>query len=167
MQGEKTESVVFGMRFHVTIIQEKMILDFGRRIAVKKCFNTAGDCKQQIHYMVDISDRLEQIRTMVDAGMYFTINRARQCGKTTMLRSLEKFLEDDYVVVSFDFQTLSYADFEKEELSFPKLKTMIHSLLFQGQSIVYNPDDDVTGLALMFGFVKTNGGFRPDCEPNL
>ncbi len=30
-------------------------------------------------------------------------------------------------------------------------------LLFQGQGIVYNPDDDVIGLALMFGFVKTSG----------
>lgn len=33
--------------------------------------------------MVDISDRVAEIKKMVDTGKYFTINRARQYGKTT------------------------------------------------------------------------------------
>ena len=53
--------------------------------------------------MVDITDRLEQIKKMIDAGQYFTINRARQYGKTTTLRALAKYLVQDYVVVSLDF----------------------------------------------------------------
>lgn len=83
---------------------------------MKKCFNVSADCKSWLHYMVDISDRLEQIKAMVDAGEYFTVNRARQYGKTTMLKALEKFLKNEYIVVSLDFQMVSYADFEKEEL---------------------------------------------------
>lgn len=43
-----------------------------------KIFNVAGDCKPKIHYMVDITGKLQRIKEMVDAGQYFTINRARQ-----------------------------------------------------------------------------------------
>lgn len=64
--------------------------------------------------MVDITDRLEQIKKMIDAGQYFTINRARQYGKTTTLRALAKYLVQDYVVVSLDFQLMSHKDFAKE-----------------------------------------------------
>ena len=79
-----------------------------------KIFNIAADCKPSIHYMVDISDRLEQIKKMIDSGQYFTMNRARQYGKTTTLRALAKYLEQDYVVVSLDFQLMSHKDFEEE-----------------------------------------------------
>ena len=50
--------------------------------------------------MVDISGKLEQIKAMVDYGDYFTINRARQYGKTTTLSLLKKELKDEYIVVS-------------------------------------------------------------------
>lgn len=43
-----------------------------------KEFNTTGLCIPEKHYMVDISDRLAEIRRMVDAGKYFCINWARQ-----------------------------------------------------------------------------------------
>ena len=66
--------------------------------------------------MVDLSERLEQMKAMIDAGEYFTVNRARQYGKTTTLKTLEKFLENEYVVLSLDFQMMSHRDFEKEEL---------------------------------------------------
>ena len=51
---------------------------------------------------------------MIDAGQYFTINRARQYGKTTTLRALAKYLAQDYVVVSLDFQLMSRKDFAEE-----------------------------------------------------
>ncbi|NBH97370.1 ATP-binding protein [Hominisplanchenecus murintestinalis] len=81
---------------------------------MSKIFNTSAVCRPEIHYMVDLSDRLEQIKKMVDRGDYFTINRARQYGKTTMLRALGSFLAENYVVVSLDFQMMSQSDFEKE-----------------------------------------------------
>ena len=77
-----------------------------------KTFNITADCKPSLHYMVDISGRLGQIKKMIDAGQYFTINRARQYGKTTTLRALAKYLEQDYIVVSLDFQLMSHRDFE-------------------------------------------------------
>ena len=52
---------------------------------------------------------------MIDAGEYFTINRARQYGKTTLLAALAEYLKSEYKVISLDFQTISYGDFENEE----------------------------------------------------
>ncbi|MCD7865406.1 MAG: AAA-like domain-containing protein [Clostridiales bacterium] len=80
-----------------------------------KIFNVNGTCRAEQHYMVDLSSRLRAIKAMVDAGDYFTINRARQYGKTTVLNALADYLKSDYYVISLDFQGLSYADFETEE----------------------------------------------------
>lgn len=81
-----------------------------------KIFNVNAACIQELHYMVDITDKLEKIKSMVDAGQYFTINRARQYGKTTTLRALRKLLEKDYVVVSLDFQLFGEAKFKNENI---------------------------------------------------
>ena len=80
-----------------------------------KIFNVAADCKRDLHYMVDISARLTAIQDYVDRGEYFTINRARQYGKTTTLRALAEYLKDKYYIVSMDFQMqMSYAKFRDE-----------------------------------------------------
>ena len=54
---------------------------------MKKIFNTSADCKPALHYMVNIDNKLAEIKEMVDRGDYFTINRARQYGKTTTLKA--------------------------------------------------------------------------------
>ncbi|MDO4336629.1 MAG: AAA-like domain-containing protein [Eubacteriales bacterium] len=82
---------------------------------MSKIFNIDGACDPELHYMVDISGRLQEIKAMVDSGKYFTINRARQYGKTTTLAALSELLKDDYQVFSLDFQTISYGDFESEQ----------------------------------------------------
>lgn len=53
---------------------------------------------------------------MVDAGNYFTINCARQYGKTTTLAALAKALGEDYYVISLDFQMLGSASFQNENI---------------------------------------------------
>ena len=80
-----------------------------------KRFNTTGLCVPEKHYMVDITERLVQIKAMVDAGYYFTINRGRQYGKTTTLSALRKYLIPEYEVSSLDFQGIGAAGFETEE----------------------------------------------------
>lgn len=69
-------------------------------------FNVNAVCSPNEHYMVDISDKLQQIKAMIDAGKYFTINRARQYGKTTTIRVLKEYLSNEYIVISIDFQIL-------------------------------------------------------------
>ena len=80
-----------------------------------KEFNTTAVCIPEKHYMVDLTERVKEIRKMVDAGKYFTINRARQYGKTTTLNALRKALSSEYVMASLDFQGLGNASFRTEE----------------------------------------------------
>ena len=80
-----------------------------------KKFNTTAVCIPSKHYMVDISGTVREIGKMVDDGKYFTINRARQYGKTTTLNALRKALQDHYEVISLDFQGLGNASFQTEE----------------------------------------------------
>lgn len=79
-----------------------------------KRFNTTGPCIPGKHYMVDLTERLAQIHELVDEGAYFTINYARQYGKTTILAELAKKLSEDYLVISLDFQRFSDTCFESE-----------------------------------------------------
>lgn len=80
-----------------------------------KTFNTAAVCVPSKHYMVDLSDRIQEIRKLVDSGKYFTINRARQYGKTTTLSALMRALSNDYMVLFLDFQGIGNDSFANEE----------------------------------------------------
>ena len=80
-------------------------------VKLRKVFNVSGVCRPDFHYMVDLKWRLEEIRVMIENGQYFTINRARQYGKTTLLRALADFLKNDYMVVSLDFQNIESGEY--------------------------------------------------------
>lgn len=70
-----------------------------------KKFNVTGICITERHYMVDTGDKVERtISNYIREGKYFTINRARQYGKTTMLHELEKRLLPEFVVIRISFE---------------------------------------------------------------
>ena len=77
-----------------------------------KSFNTAGTCRPNEHYMVDITERLEIIRKMVAKGEYFCINRGRQYGKTTTLEAISCRLSDEYCVFKISFEGADNSVFE-------------------------------------------------------
>ena len=76
-----------------------------------KRFNITGTCYADKHYMVNIDDRVQQIKKMVDRGDYFCINRGRQYGKTTTLHFLKKALDSEYTVFSISFEGGTDEDF--------------------------------------------------------
>ncbi|MDP4146845.1 MAG: AAA family ATPase [Bacillota bacterium] len=82
---------------------------------MKKRFNSTGVCISRKHYMVDISEKLEQIRELIDNEFYFTINRPRQYGKTTTLSELVNLLESEYLVSSISFEGIGDKIFQDEE----------------------------------------------------
>ena len=97
------------------MIPETYLAEKKNLSVTKRVFNTIGICDPKEHYMVDLSERLSQVRKLVDGGKYFTINRARQFGKTTTLRALADYLSQDYLVISMDFQMqMSDAKFKNE-----------------------------------------------------
>ncbi len=70
-----------------------------------RTFNTAGVCIPEQNYMVDISARVDMIiADYIDEGKYFTVNRARQYGKSTMLYLMEQKLRERYLVVRLSFE---------------------------------------------------------------
>lgn len=82
---------------------------------MNKKFNITGCCYPDRHYMVDLIPRLQEMKIFIDNGEYFMIRRPRQYGKTTALKLLKRYLENDYIVFLMDFQRFSTADFESEE----------------------------------------------------
>lgn len=83
---------------------------------MKKEFNTVGLCIKDMHYMVDMKDRIEHIKLLIEKDRYFTINRARQYGKTTLLNLLYEELKEKYFVIKISFEGIGGRVFEKEEL---------------------------------------------------
>ena len=79
-----------------------------------KEFNTTGLCNPNKHYMVDISNNLENIKKLVEKEKYFIINRPRQYGKTTTLVALENNLKDEYLVISISFEGIGNVVFSTE-----------------------------------------------------
>ena len=79
-------------------------------------FNVTGLCIPSKHYMADISNKVSQIAAMVEKGQYFTINRARQYGKTTTLWLLDDELaKQGYAIAHISFEGIGDTPFENEE----------------------------------------------------
>ena len=81
---------------------------------MRRTFNVNGSCNPKLHYMVDLTERLAEIKEMVDAGQYFIINSPEKCGKTTVITALKDELKKGYEVISLDFQNLKNSDFQSE-----------------------------------------------------
>ena len=81
---------------------------------MRKEFNTTGSCNPEWHYMVDTSAKLAKIEDLIDRGKYFTINRARQFGKTTTLDAIYRNLSDKYnvITISLESEILEYKSLE-------------------------------------------------------
>lgn len=81
--------------------------------------------------MVDISNKIEQIKKLIDNEFYFTINRPRQYGKTTTLNEINNRLKDLYLVINISFEGIGDVVFEDEKSFCNKfLKLIIKDLAF-------------------------------------
>lgn len=84
---------------------------------MKKRFNITGMCIPGQHYMADMSTKLGQMKELVVNGDYFTINRPRQYGKTTIIYLLQQLLQKDsnYLVLDLSFEGISSRTYENHE----------------------------------------------------
>lgn len=80
-----------------------------------KKFNVTGTCIPEKHYMADISEKLSQIIGMIENEEYFTINRARQYGKTTTLSQIDRKLRGKYTVLRMSFEGAGENAFKSDE----------------------------------------------------
>ncbi len=79
-----------------------------------KYFNTEGPCYPQEHYMVNLDERIMEIKKLADRKKYFSINRGRQYGKTTTLDMLQEKLRNEYAIFYISFEGLTEESFESE-----------------------------------------------------
>lgn len=74
---------------------------------MRRRFNITGLCSPERHYMVRLNDRLKKIKEdYIDYGSYFVINRGRQYGKTTTLRSLKNICRKSTLWCRWIFKNL-------------------------------------------------------------
>ncbi|MGL5149902.1 MAG: AAA-like domain-containing protein [Clostridium sp.] len=102
-----------------------------------KYFNTAGLCVNDLHYMVNIDNKIKDIEKLIDRGSYFTINKPRQYGKTTILNSIEQKLSSKYLVISLSFEGVGDIIFQDErEFTQKFINLMCKSLRFSSKGYV-------------------------------
>ncbi|MCP4157869.1 MAG: AAA family ATPase, partial [bacterium] len=79
-------------------------------------FNYTGACAPGKHFMVNVNKRVDTIASLIDDGEYFSIDRPRQSGKTTILDSLERKLPpEEHLVISLSFEGIGDTFFSSEE----------------------------------------------------
>ena len=83
-------------------------------------FNVTTTCVKHLHYIADISKKMDIIIKMIDDGYYFTINRGRQKGKTTILKLLSIELSHKYFVIPISFEGRNSL-FENDEVFASKI----------------------------------------------
>ena len=134
---------------------------------MQKKFNITGVCIPGKHYMVDTSAKIAAIKTMIEQGDYFVINRPRQYGKTTTLFLLEQELKKDsrYLVMATSFEGIDepthadqklfipvFLDLLKKSLAFSREKELIDLINSQ------DPIRNFNGLSsLITGLVEESG----------
>ena len=65
--------------------------------------------------MVDTAERFKTVETLIDYGEYFTINRARQYGKTTTLDAIWRKMSDRYLVVPLSLEGIDSTAYASNE----------------------------------------------------
>ena len=95
----------------------------------ERSFNIYGTCRPDTDYMVDITERVEVVKKMVDLGLYFTINRPRQYGKTTLISALTRRLSNEYICARISFEGLGDESFENAKAFCETLMDKIQTAL--------------------------------------
>ena len=126
-------------------VEERYVQKSSNRV-----FNTTGVCDPAVHYMVDLTQRLYEVRKLVDEGKYFTINRARQFGKTTTLQALAEYLSQDYLVISMDFQMQMSDSKFKSEHSF----SLAFARAFENSFRIMDCDENGEYQIALNGFIE-------------
>ncbi|BAH06866.1 hypothetical protein CKR_1815 [Clostridium kluyveri NBRC 12016] len=93
---------------------------------MEKEFNVTGTCIPEMHYMVDISNKLDKVFRLIEKGKYFVINRPRQYGKTTTLFLLNRELKKDnnYLPIKISFEAI-------DSETYNEMKSFLKSVMTQ------------------------------------
>jgi energy-coupling factor transporter ATP-binding protein EcfA2 len=79
-------------------------------------FNTAGPCQPEQHYFIPPEHRLSGVRARIDKALFFVLHAPRQMGKTTLLNTLARSLNQEgrYAALVVDVEFLQRITDAKE-----------------------------------------------------
>ena len=116
---------------------------------MEKCFNIAGPCFPDEHYMLPALERLPGIVRIVEQRSYFVLHAARQSGKTTVLKALVRELNEQGKMNALYFTVESVQRFTDPRDGIPKIvESMRNSVLRHPlfRDLVRDPDLELPAL---------------------
>ena len=96
---------------------------------MEKCFNIAGPCFPDEHYMLPALERLPGIMRIVEQRSYFVLHAARQSGKTTALMALVEEINDKGSMAALYFTVESVQRFTDPREGIPRIVERMRSAL--------------------------------------
>ncbi|MDF1547192.1 MAG: AAA-like domain-containing protein [Bacteroidales bacterium] len=87
----------------------------------KRIFNTTGYCNPEWHYIINPLRGLEgEIMNLINNNLYFVIHAPRQTGKTTLLHSLTRKLNNEgkYTALVFSVEQAGYKSISIKEANY-------------------------------------------------
>ena len=100
---------------------------------MERCFNIAGPCFPDEHYMLPALERLPGIERIVEQRSYFVLHAARQSGKTTALMALVDEINSKGRMNALYFTVESVQRYTDPREGIPKIVERMRSAL------AYNP----------------------------
>ncbi len=116
---------------------------------MEKCFNIAGPCFPDEHYMLPALERLPGIMRIVEQRSYFVLHAARQSGKTTALKALLTEINSKGRMNALYFTVESVQRFTDPREGIPKIvesmrNAILRHPLFKG--LVRDPNSQIPAL---------------------
>ena len=96
---------------------------------MEKCFNIAGPCFPDEHYMLPALERLPGIVRIVEQKSYFVLHAARQSGKTTVLLALVEEINKKGAMNALYFTVESVQRFTDPRDGIPRIVERMRSAL--------------------------------------
>jgi hypothetical protein len=93
----------------------------------EKIFNTTGTCIPARHFMADVSGKVNRVMEMIANGYYFTINKPRQYGKTTMMHLLFQEMKKtkDYLPMDISFEGIGASSYASASRFIPAVLDLL------------------------------------------
>ena len=115
----------------------------------EKCFNIAGPCFPDEHYMLPALERLPGIMRIVEQRSYFVLHAARQSGKTTALMALVEEINAKGEMNALYFTVETVQRFTDPRDGIPKIVESMRNAVLRHpifKDLVRDPDSEIPAL---------------------
>ena len=133
---------------------------------MRKSFNITGSCNPHWHYMVDTEKRFDSVKKLIDHGEYFTINRARQYGKTTMLQTIQRRLSEQYLIIKISFDQIALSDSNARSYDTAEVVSSIKVGMSLTCDVNQDGNVDISDIVAVINTIADDKKYRATAEVN-